>query len=105
MSTITLKTGSSFSARMTRAFEGHPVDLTGYSIRSSIRDAVGRLHSLTVEGPDESGAVFITAAPALTEQLAPGDAEWDVRMEREGGVEFSPASHSIKVRVIRGVTP
>ncbi len=70
MSELRIKQGDTFefSGQLVDASED-PVDLTGFTIRSQVRDAVGTLiEELTLELGEDTGAYSFSATPEQTQE-------------------------------------
>lgn len=101
---ITHKRGDSFEVLVEVALNGQIVDLTGWTIRSQIRDgAKNLLKELTIQAVDLSEGKFImTATSTETEAWSPASYNCDIEFIDPAG--FVISSDTFPITVVRDIT-
>jgi len=94
MRTFSHKCGATFGRELAISRDGDPFDLTGATVRASVRTAdghfVGNLSPVLVRAVD--GIVGVVADAAATASWTPGRAFYDARISLPGGqVIVSPS--------------
>lgn len=88
--TVTIKQGASFSFTGTATDGAQPVDLTGYTLKSQVRDRNGTLvDTLGVTINNAVAGVFTVTATTGTLLYPIGTMELDIRLTHTPLVEYS----------------
>lgn len=97
--TIPMKRGDTFVVDATVQQDGSPQDLTGWAIRSQVRNGSTLLSDLVVDVVDVEGGRYRITCPASATQLWPAKPLWcDIEYTLPSGQVVSTETFTIDVK-------
>ena len=97
--TLCFKRGDSFVFQGKVSESGSPVDITGWIIKSQVRNGPDVVETLTVEITDAAKGIFRAAAtPAQTKDWPTNTLDFDIRYETAEGVVHTTPTGRVSVK-------